>query len=286
MSAENTLGISSNQFFRSRRIAHMSLVVNQEHKDREEAGQSIEAIHRLNSGKVSDKWASYLKYYDQLFEKLRHEPIAMLEIGVQNGGSLETWSKFFTKAVHLIGCDINPKCTDLYYEDPRIQIVVGDVNAASTAQRILDISPDFDIVIDDGSHLSIDILKSFITYFPALKSGGIYIVEDAHCLYLKNYGGGILNESSAHQFFKKLCDVINFQFWNADLSLENYLSGYFGSGPLPNFISEGWIDSVEFRNSLIIIRKATAGGHQKLGDHIISGSIAAVESWGGRYGSR
>ena len=51
--------------------------------------KSIDTLHRTKTGKTSDKWASYLTYYDELFAPLRHKPISMLEIGVQNGGSQE-----------------------------------------------------------------------------------------------------------------------------------------------------------------------------------------------------
>ena len=43
---------------------------------------SIETLHRNKTGKVSDKWASYLPYYDQLFAPLQEQPITLLEIGV------------------------------------------------------------------------------------------------------------------------------------------------------------------------------------------------------------
>jgi hypothetical protein len=47
-------------------------------------------------GKVSDKWSSYLPFYDELFEKYRTQNLNLLEISVQNGGSLVTWKIFFS----------------------------------------------------------------------------------------------------------------------------------------------------------------------------------------------
>jgi hypothetical protein len=75
----------------------------------------IETLHRGKTGKVSDKWASYLGYYDTLFASLRDSPVSMLEIGVQNGGSLETWSRYFEAGERFIGCDIDPHCGLLQY---------------------------------------------------------------------------------------------------------------------------------------------------------------------------
>ena len=78
--------------------------------------------------KVSDKWSIYVAEYDRLFQVYRDQPIRLLEIGVQNGGSLEIWGKFFTNAEKLVGCDINPDCAQLQFDDPRIAIVLANAN--------------------------------------------------------------------------------------------------------------------------------------------------------------
>ncbi len=239
-----------------------------------------ETLHRTKTGKVSDKWASYLPHYDQLFGPLRDNPISMLEIGVQNGGSLETWSQFFKSAEVIVGCDINPKCAVLRYDDPRIKVVVADANSTQGFQSITSYATSFDIVIDDGSHQSNDILRSFIAYFPLVKPGGVYVVEDACCLYLDEFGGGLLNEFGAYNFFKRLVDVISFQFWKNDLSINHYLRTFFDLRSTPPFILDGWIESIEFKNSLITIKKARQPGHEKLGEQIIVGSVADVYSLG------
>ena len=73
--------------------------------------RSIETLHRQKkTGKVSDKWDSYLPVYDRLFALRKDDAIDLLEIGVQNGGSLEIMSQFFINAKRLVGCDIDPRC--------------------------------------------------------------------------------------------------------------------------------------------------------------------------------
>jgi hypothetical protein len=238
---------------------------------------SIEWLHRTKSGKASDKWASYLPYYDLLFGPLRDIAIDMLEIGVQNGGSLDTWSQYFHNGRNFIGCDIDTDCAQLRYDDPRISIVVGDANAAPAFQTIKNICPEFDIIIDDGSHKSIDIMNSFVNYFPLVKPGGIYVVEDTHTLYSTQFGGGILNEYSAYAFFKRLIDVTNFQFWRDDLTIKPYFSTFFPEGDIPSFITDGWVDSIDFRNSIITITKSHQASHEKLGERVIVGTSAQVQ---------
>ena len=77
--------------------------------------KTLRELYAEHAGKVSDKWALYLREYDRLFNDYRHQPIRLLEIGVQNGGSLEIWDQYFSNAVCLLGCDINPDCSKLQY---------------------------------------------------------------------------------------------------------------------------------------------------------------------------
>jgi hypothetical protein len=248
--------------------------------------RSIDQLHRTKTDKVSDKWASYLAYYDALFLPLRDAPVRLLEIGVQNGGSLDTWSRYFAAGQLFVGCDIDEKCKALAYVDPRVKIVVGDANGQSTFDCILAQSPRYDIIIDDGSHVSFDILTSFVNYFALLDPGGIYVIEDAHCLYIDQYGGGLLNETGAYAFFKRLADVVNFQFWGDVVSIHDYLRTFFGKRSTPAFIVEGWVESIEFRNSIITVRKSPVAGHNKLGDRVIVGESAQVHPPVGRAGSK
>jgi hypothetical protein len=150
----------------------------------------LTAFYAAHDGKLSDKWQSYLDVYSEVFRPYRDRPVRILEIGVQNGGSLEIWRRFFPRAQIVIGCDIDPKCAALTYDDPTIQVVIGDANAASVMAQIKSLSDSFDIIIDDGSHLSSDIVKSFALYFPKLATGGVYAVEDLHCSYWMPFEGG------------------------------------------------------------------------------------------------
>ena len=137
------------------------------------------------------------------------------------------------------------------------------------------------MVIDDGSHVSRDVINSFINYFPLLQPGGIYVVEDAHCLYMDAYGGGVLNEYGAYAFFKRLVDIVSFEFWEQDLGIAPFLRTFFEARAVPAFIGQGWIESVEFRNSVITIRKSRSPSHKKLGERLTVGDQTLVQDWGG-----
>ncbi|BBU71528.1 hypothetical protein ICHIJ1_14470 [Fluviibacter phosphoraccumulans] len=239
--------------------------------------KTLKELHLTRKGKVSDKWSSYLDFYDRLFSSFRLEDIKLLEIGVQNGGSLETWSSYFPNAQIFVGCDINQKCRDLIYQDKKIHVVVGDANSETAYQQVRQLTTYLDVIIDDGSHQSRDIFLSFLNYFPLLKPGGLFIVEDAHTLFMNQYGGGILNNHSAQKFFYKLSDFVSYEFWSNHVSLEAFFADFFPTDQMPQFLVDGWVESVQFRNSMIVIEKAITPSHNKLGARLIAGSEAVVE---------
>ncbi len=113
---------------------------------------------------------NYTPAYDRHFRPLRHEPIALLEIGTQTGESLLLWQEYFEKAT-IVGVDIAPIveiCTE------RVTTVVCDVN---------DYRPDrvFSIIVDDGSHYPADVVGAMSKLWRVLYPGGWYVIEDMHC---------------------------------------------------------------------------------------------------------
>jgi len=238
--------------------------------------KTLSQLYAEHIGKSSDKWSLYLNEYNRLFESYRDMPIRLLEVGVQNGGSLEIWSKYFSNASTLIGCDINPECGNLNFDDPRIAIIIGDANASAVQDRVLKHSSQFDLIIDDGSHSSSDIIKSFALYFSKLVEGGIYTIEDLHCSYWENFEGGLFDPYSSISFFKRLADVINHEHWGISKTRSDILSGIFakyGCSIGVDVLSQ--VHSVEFINSMCVVRKAAAHGNS-LGHRVIAGTVATV----------
>jgi SAM-dependent methyltransferase len=46
---------------------------------------------------------------------------------------------------------------------------------------------------------------------------------------------------------------------------------------MPAFLAEGWVEGIEFRNSMVVVRKAMEPSHAKLGSRVISGNEASVD---------
>jgi GT2 family glycosyltransferase len=237
---------------------------------------NLRTLYSSHRGKVSDKWSIYLDTYSTVLEKYRELPISLLEIGVQNGGSLEIWSQYFKRAKHLVGCDINTVCGQLHYVQEAISIVIGNADDDATEIAIRRVTPDFDLIIDDGSHASEDIVRSFCRYFGALRPGGTYIAEDLHCSYWQEYQGGLYFPYSSIAFFKALVDVINQENWGLDKERQAVLEPFFthyGCSLDDHALAQ--IHSIAFVNSMCIVRKESNAANE-LGPRIISGTQCAV----------
>ena len=238
--------------------------------------KSLFDLYREHQGKVSDKWSIYLVEYDRLFSSYREQPVRMLEIGIQNGGSLEIWSKYFPNAQALIGCDINPDCAKLTYGDPRIKVVVGDANTDVSESVILGHSATFDLIIDDGSHTSSDIAKSFARYFRHLNDGGLFVAEDLHCSYWQEFEGGLYYPYSSMAFFKRLADVVNHEHWGIEKERRQLLQGFTEKFSIEFDEDElAKMHSIEFFSSVCVVRKHQASSNV-LGERFIAGDQELV----------
>ncbi|MBD8754090.1 class I SAM-dependent methyltransferase [Pseudomonas coleopterorum] len=237
---------------------------------------TLRHFYENHHGKVSDKWSIYLDEYQRLLHPLQDKEVCLLEVGVQNGGSLEIWGNYFSNARNIVGCDIDPKCAELSYINSSIEIVIGDICSPITTQAVLSTcNGPIDIVIDDGSHTSQDIVTTFFNLFGHLKEGGIYIAEDLHCSYWPGFQGGLHHSHSSISFFKRLIDIVNFEHWEEDMTRCMYISELV---PINDTYEEllSSIHSVEFINSLCIIKKRPYS-ENTLGHRIISGYDEIVQ---------
>jgi len=169
-------------------------------------------VYREHRGLVSDKWEQYIFLYDLILKEFlaRGRPVTLLEIGVQNGGSLEIWQKYLPPDSEIHGVDIDERCCGLPFSG-NIHFHLG--NAADSA--FLDDTfggIDFDIILDDGSHVCGDVITTFRSLFRKLKPGGVYIIEDMHTSYWENYGGGLFRKDSSIEFFKKFIDALHYDY--------------------------------------------------------------------------
>jgi SAM-dependent methyltransferase len=179
-------------------------------------GGRLAALFFEHDGHVSDKWEQYLAIYEVELQRFiaRASPVRMLEIGVQNGGSLELWAKYLPAGSSIVGMDIDEKCADIPFGD-NVRVVIGDASDRAVLDRLLG-DQRFDVIVDDGSHRSQDVIATFCACFPRLEPGGIYIVEDLHCSYFASHGGGLRKPDTSIEWFKSLVDGLNTDHFRGD----------------------------------------------------------------------
>jgi len=134
-------------------------------------------VQRRNT-RPMHKWHHYFEVYDRLFTHLRHSNPALLEIGVQGGGSLEMWRWYFGDAARIYGMDLDPNARRS--EDVATRVFVGDQGDRNFLREVRRQIGVADIIIDDGGHLANQQITSFEELYTMLSEDGIYIVEDTH----------------------------------------------------------------------------------------------------------
>ena len=116
----------------------------------------------------------YIEIYDSYFKDLRNKELKVLEIGVADGKSLLTCSDYFKNST-IIGIDIHKiDIKEKKLDRKNIKVHQGSQSDEKFIKEIISIYGEFDIIIDDGSHLSKDVKKSFHLLFPHLVKNGLY----------------------------------------------------------------------------------------------------------------
>ena len=128
----------------------------------------------------------------------------MLEIGVNRGGSIDLWRRYFGDEATIFGIDIDPSCAASV--SPPNQVRIGSQADPTFLASVIAEMGAPNIVLDDGSHIAEHQAASFKALFPALQDGGIYIIEDLHTSYWPSFGGGMRKPGTGLEMIKALVD--------------------------------------------------------------------------------
>ena len=189
--------------------------------------------------KTDKAWhKKHTEIYSGIFDYFgvdKDSELNILEVGVAHGRSHLMWYDYF-KNSNIIGIDIMR--VDEYYmtdhpiygsrltppddkkwtleyiknilkKDDRLDLYHSCQTDKKVISQIIDKYEKFDIIIDDASHISDNTRQTFNLLFPALKSKGMYIIED-----LENFGSKIQSEVRA--------DVVNWEKNKEFSYLKNY----------------------------------------------------------------
>lgn len=124
----------------------------------------------------------YTPHYAEAFDRIRHDPIKLLEIGVGGGESIRMWLEYFHNA-KVFGVDnvqaTNPWNTVVQKPDPRYTFVHGDQGDETFWKCfVADYGSDWGVIVDDGSHISKDVITTHKMLWPRVAAGGLYAIED------------------------------------------------------------------------------------------------------------
>ncbi len=183
--------------------------------------------------------SGFIEIYQKCFDEFKNKEIKLLEIGIDKGDSLRIWRDFFPNA-QICGLDIVKKDFSIN----GVEFFMGDQSDHKFLKTIIDKYKSFDIIIDDGSHLSKHIISSFSYLYSYLNDNGLYVIEDLQTSYIPRYGGSRikLNKSNTSMnFFKKLADSVNYEHNDKPFFKKNKFDGN--------------VRSVNFYQNIIFIRK-------------------------------
>jgi len=125
----------------------------------------------------------YTLFYHSLFQKKRHQPIHLAEIGILHGESLQMWGEYFTHFnTKIIGMDYDEGFLRQFHSsntDARIQLEWTNVKDDNVIHQSFEKSGiKYDIILDDSTHEINDQIRIIKKVTPFLKPGGILIIED------------------------------------------------------------------------------------------------------------
>lgn len=187
---------------------------------------------------------NYLRRYEEIIPRMR--PVNLLEIGWFDGASMRMWRDYLHEESTIIGVDIEPK-EQIF----GVEFVHANATSRSMLVKLNDLGLGYqslDVIVDDGSHLSRDVITTLMLLWDRVRPGGYYIVEDLHVSYHMDWKGwdptlpgAALNSNrnaSSMEFLKTLTDDVHF--------------GHQGAGP---YVQKFDVASIAFYPGLAIIRK-------------------------------
>ncbi len=198
----------------------------------------------------SDKWGGhwYTQHYERHFAPLRDSRVRILELGIGGytapdvgGASLRMWKQYFRRGL-VFGLDYFDKSG---ITEPRLQPLRGDQGDAAFLDELGSSLGPFDIIIDDGSHISGDVIASFRALFAHLRPGGLYVVEDTQTSYWSGWGGSSTatdDPTTSIGYLKTLVDALHHQEFEKE---SGRATGAF----------DDWIGALHFYHNIVVVEK-------------------------------
>lgn len=172
------------------------------------AGENpLEQYFYANTKRRIHKWLHYFEIYHRHLSRFQDSAATIVEIGVSQGGSLQMWRDYFGASARIYGVDIDPRCKQ--FEETNTHILIGDQGDRIFLGSLAEAVGPIDILIDDGGHTMGQQIATFEELYPKMREDGVYLAEDLHTSYWKNYGGGLRRSGTFIEYAKRLVDQLN-----------------------------------------------------------------------------
>jgi len=196
----------------------------------------------------SSKHHNYTESYEIEFKPLHNKKLNILEVGIYEGASLKLWKEYFPKST-IVGVDIVDMITKKHpdiIDNKQCFIEIGSQDNIEFLTNISNKYKNFDIMIEDASHMASLSIKSFEILFPLLKSGGKYIIEDVGVFYSNSGKGSTYKDlgegKTTMEYMFRLVNQINNEWY---LDINNKPTSYYYKN----------IKGIKFYQGMIVIDK-------------------------------
>ncbi len=143
---------------------------------------------------------TFTGFYSKFVDRFKNP--TMIEIGIDNGASLKMWEEYYGTP-KIVGVDINDK---KQFDTKNIKTLIADQgNVRDLVNKCTQVASEYDLIVDDGSHIYSHQISCFVSLFPYLKSGGVYILEDLHTSFISGQYNPLGEMFTPYDFVYRIC---------------------------------------------------------------------------------
>lgn len=166
------------------------------------------------------KWSNALDAYQRHLAPLAGRSLALVEVGVQSGGSILMWKAVLGPGLHYYGLDINTACHQ--FADASTTITIGDQADEKTWEYFYGTVRNMvDIVVDDGGHQSHQMGVTLHRAWEHINPGGFMITEDINAGHVPEF---LTNAAKSIGWWSSYKQVESVHFYPALLVLHKVSS--------------------------------------------------------------
>ena len=159
--------------------------------------------------------------YEKFFESKKNKKLKILEIGVANGHSIASWHHYFRNSM-IYGIDIKPK-SKFFYKSERIKYDQIDIFDKKKITKYIKKNGPFDYIIDDSMNTRHSMITNIINFFPSLRPGGIFFLEDVGFFTLTRKAFKDIENFNKEKGYEYFIDNRDMREMFEDIMNDNYL---------------------------------------------------------------